>query len=301
MADAFLLLPDFVLILLGFVLCRWTALDRSLWSGVERLVYHVLFPALLFGSILKQPIQAATALPLMAGGLAITLVGIALAWGVGRLPGVDMRLHASGQQVAFRLNSYVALALAERAGGTEGVAAMAMVLSVCVPVCNVAAVWPLARQGGQGLLAELARNPLILATLGGLGFQALGWSLPEWALNTVQRLGGPAVPLGLMAVGAGLQIGSLRAAPLLSAQLLTIRHAVLPVSGLLVAAAMPGLTVIQQLVVVGFGALPTATSAYVLAARMGGNGPYVAGLVTVSTLLAMIVLPLTLAAWRALG
>jgi predicted permease len=55
----------------------------------------------------------------------------------------------------------------------------------------------------------------------------------------------------------------------------------------------------QQVVVVAFAALPTASSAYVLAVRMGGNGPYVAGLVTVSTLVGMAALPAWLAIWRA--
>ena len=40
--------------------------------------------------------------------------------------------------------------------------------------------------------------------------------------------------------------------------------------------------------------MPTASSAYVLAARMGFNGPYVASLVTLSTLLAMLSLPFAL-------
>jgi len=44
-----------------------------------------------------------------------------------------------------------------------------------------------------------------------------------------------------------------------------------------------------------FSAIPTASSCYVLAARMGYDGPYVAGLVTLSTLLGMLSLPLTLA------
>ena len=57
-----------------------------------------------------------------------------------------------------------------------------------------------------------------------------------------------------------------------------------------------GLPPVQQAVLVIFAALPTASSAYVLAARMGGNGPYVAGLVTVSTLLGMLSLPLALTA-----
>jgi predicted permease len=54
----------------------------------------------------------------------------------------------------------------------------------------------------------------------------------------------------------------------------------------------------QQAIVVAFAAMPTASSAYVLAVRMGGHGPFVAGLVTVSTLLAMIGLPLALGVWR---
>jgi predicted permease len=48
------------------------------------------------------------------------------------------------------------------------------------------------------------------------------------------------------------------------------------------------------MVVVAFAAMPTASSAYVLAARMGGDGAFVAGLVTISTLLAMIGLPAAL-------
>jgi predicted permease len=46
--------------------------------------------------------------------------------------------------------------------------------------------------------------------------------------------------------------------------------------------------------------MPTASSCYVLAARMGGNGPFVAGLVTVSTLLGMASIPVWLAVLRAL-
>jgi malonate transporter len=179
MADALLLLPDFLLILLGYLLCRHTPLNRPVWDGVERLVYHVLFPCLLFHSIVRNPLQLVTALPLATSALAVVGAGIALAYALLALPGVDRRLHASGAQTAFRFNSYVALALAERLAGGAGVASMALVISVCVPLCNVAAVWPLARHGGHGYLRELARNPLIIATLSGLVASLLGLRLPE--------------------------------------------------------------------------------------------------------------------------
>jgi predicted permease len=54
-------------------------------------------------------------------------------------------------------------------------------------------------------------------------------------------------------------------------------------------------------VLAAFAALPTASSCYVLAARMGGDGPFVAGLVTASTLLGMLSVPLVLVAFAALG
>lgn len=298
MPDALLLLPDFLLIVIGWLICRHTPLDRGVWDGVERLVYFVLFPTLLFGSILRHPPQS-TVLPLAASALAIVSLGMALAYALGRWPGVDARAHASGAQTAFRFNTYVGLALAERLAGTEGVAWMALIVALCVPLVNVGAVWPLARHGGQGVWRELLRNPLILATTAGLLGSALGLRLPELAATTVERIGSAALPLGLMAVGAGLRFGALRDAPRLAVALLAIRHALLPAFALALVIAVE-LPVAQQAIVVAFAALPSAPSSYVLAVRMGGHGAYVAGLVTVSTLVAMAALPATLLLLRAL-
>ena len=298
MPDLLILLPDFALIVLGYAICRHTALDRPVWDGAERLVYYLLFPVLLFQAIVRSPIDAASLLQVGGVGLTIAGVGIGLAFALGRLPGVDPLLHASGAQTAFRFNSYVALALAERLAGAQGVAWQALLAALCVPVCNVAAVWPLARQGGQGFLGELVRNPLILSTLAGLLANLAGLQLPDLLATTLSRIGAAALPLGLMAVGAGLRFGALRQGPRLAAGLMSIRHLLLPAVAipLVIALRLPPA---QQAVLVAFSAMPTASSAYVLAARMGGNGAYVAGLVTVSTLLAMVGLPAALAllAW----
>ena len=221
-------------------------------------------------------------------------LGIVLSLSLARWPGVDPVRHASGAQTAFRFNSYIGLALADRLAGAEGVAAIALLIALCVPLCNTAAVWPLARQGGQNYFKELARNPLILATVAGLLCNLAGLRLPDAAATVMQRIGAAALPLGLMAVGAGLQFGGLKAAWPLAGAFLTLRHAVLPAFGIALALAL-GLPPVQAMVVVAFAALPTASSAYVLAARMGGDGPFVAGLVTVSTLLGMVSVPLALA------
>jgi malonate transporter len=267
------------------------------WDGAERLVYYVLFPVLLFNSIVRQPLEAGTLASLGLVGLAVVGAGVVLAYALARWPGVDARAHAAGAQCAFRFNSYIALALAERLGGAAGVAATAVLVSLAVPLCNIAAVWPLARQGGHGYLRELLRNPLILATVAGLAANLLGLKLPEPIAITTQRIGLAALPIGLMAVGAGLRFGALRDAPGLAVALLTIRHAVLPALAVALVLATR-LTTVQQMVVVMFAALPTASSAYVLAARMGYNGAYVAGLVTLSTLLGVASLPFALSLTR---
>lgn len=300
MADPLLLLPDFALIALGFVVCRWTALDRPVWDGIERTVYYLLFPVLLFNAIAKSPLQPASIAQLAGAGLAICATGIVLAYALRRWPGVDAGLHASGAQTAFRFNSYVALALAERLAGTQGLAWIALLIALCVPVCNVAAVLPLARHGGRGLLRELARNPLIIATVSGLVANLVGLRLPELLSTTLARIGAAALPLGLMAVGAGLRFGALREAPWLAGALLAIRHLALPATAVALALALD-LPAAQATVLVTFAALPTASSAYVLAVRMGGHGAFVAGLVTLSTLLAMAGLPAALYAFAALA
>ena len=294
MSTALLLLPDFLLIVLGFVLCRHTALNRGVWDAVERLVYYLLFPVLLFNSILKSPLQPGQTLSLAAASVGTVASGIALVFAIGRWPGVNARLHASGAQTAFRFNSFIALALAERLGGPTGLAWMALSIALCVPLCNVAAVWPLARHGGHSYGRELLRNPLILSTVAGLIANLAGLRFPEAMATTLQRIGLAALPLGLMGAGASLRWGGLRAAPGLATSFMMIRHAILPAVaiGLTAALALPPE---QRTIVVLFAALPTASSAYVLASRMGGDGAFVAGLVTLSTLLGMLSVPLWLA------
>lgn len=295
MLDPLLLLPDFLLILAGLALCRFTPFRRPTWEMVERLVYHVLFPALLFASIVRSPLHPADASLLVGSGVALCGLGLLLASLLRHVPGVDPMLLASGAQTAFRFNSYIALALAERIGGAQGVAWIALMIAFCVPLCNAGAVWSLARHGGHDVMRELLRNPLILSTVAGLAVKLTGLPMPGWLTETVGRIGQAALPMGLLAVGAGLRMTGLTASPGLAAALLAIRHAVLPAAAL-AGGAMLGLPPAQQAILMVFGALPTASSAYVLAVRMGGHGPFVAGLITVSTLIGMATTPMWLAA-----
>lgn len=292
-----LLLPDFTLILLGFLVCRYTALGRPVWVAVEQLVYFLLFPVLLFQSITRFSLDVSAASQLIAAGLALGVVGIGMAWGLPHLPGLgrhlEVRSHAAAAQVAFRFNSFIGLALAERLAGPQGLQWVSVLIGVCVPLFNVAAVWPMARHGGHGLLRELVRNPLIVATASGLVASLSGWHLPTWIEPTASRIGAAALALGLMSAGAGMQLGSLAQQRALAVGVLAVRHLLLPLAAFAIAWAM-ALPPVQATVLLIFSALPTASSAYVLAARMGYPGGYVAALVTLSTLLGLLSLPLAL-------
>jgi len=292
-----LLFPDFSLILIGYLICRFTPLNRPVWTQVEQLVYFLFFPVLLFHSILKSPLDISAAGNLVAAGWALGLGGIAMAYSVPYWPGfknhVALRQHAASAQIAFRFNSFIGLALADRLGGPAGLLVIALLIGVNVPLMNVGAVWPMARHAKRGFLGELVRNPLIIGTAGGLIANLAGLHIPAWAEPTVTRIGGASLALGLMAAGAGMQLSALKHAKLLGVAMLAIRHLLMPVLALFLSQAF-GLNTVQSTMLLMFSALPTASSCYVLAARMGYDGAYVAALVTVSTVLGMVSLPLAL-------
>ncbi len=298
-----LLFPDFSLILCGYLVCRYTPLNRTVWEQVETLVYFLFFPVLLFHAIVKSPLDISAASGLIGAGWALGLTGIALAYSLPFWPWlgrhVPARDHAASTQVAFRFNSFIGLALAERMAGPQGLLLIAVLIGVCVPLFNVAAVWPMARQGQQGFVRALLRNPLIIGTAAGLAANLLGLRIPDWLEPTISRMGGASLALGLMAAGAGMQFGALGRAKALAVALLAIRHLLLPLAALGLARLF-GLDPVQTTVLLAFSALPTASSAYVLAARMGYDGAYVAALVTLSTLLGMLSLPFALGFLRGL-
>jgi predicted permease len=298
-----LLFPDFSLILIGYLICRFTPLNRPVWTQVEQLVYFLFFPVLLFHSILKSPIDIAAAGNLVLAAWALGLGGVAMAYSVPYWPGikhhVPLRQHAASAQIGFRFNSFIGLALAERLAGPQGMLAVALVIGVSVPLMNIGAVWPMARHGQRGFLGELVRNPLILATGGGLLANLAGLSIPGWLEPTVTRIGGASVTLGLMAAGAGMQLAALNHAKLLGLAVLLVRHLLMPLWALLLCLLF-GLSSVQSTILLMFAALPTASSCYVLAARMGYDGAFVAALVTLSTVLGMLSLPFAIGVLQAL-
>jgi malonate transporter len=207
-----LLLPDFALIALGVALRRFAGLGDGFWPGAERLVYFVLFPALLFHALARASIDLTAMGPLFAVGLLTMAGGLVLGF-LGRpLLGPGAMSFASRVQCAYRFNTYIGIAVAGKFGGAAGGGDHGRAVRRDGAVCQ---------HGGGGFAGpsrpgrlgrELARNPLIIATVAGMAFNLSGAQLPAPVVPFLQRLADAAVTLGLLAVGAALRVGIARRA-----------------------------------------------------------------------------------------
>jgi predicted permease len=297
MNTALLLLPDFALILLGAAIRRWMHLGDHFWSGVEKLVYFILFPALLIHAIIKTQLDLVAAVPLLSTALAAMAGGMLLALLPRLFADLPALRFASLFQCAYRFNSYIALAVAGMLFGSPGIATMGLIVGAAVPVANLVSVWMLARHGEVGLWREIARNPLIWGTAAGFLLNLLGFLPPAPVQAFLGRLADASIALGLIAVGAALRLDNTPGVRAFSVWLLGVKLLALPLIALVVGGWL-GLSGLNYQIVVLFAALPTASSAYILAMRMGGDGRSVAWLVSATTLGSMLTLPLW-AAWLA--
>ncbi len=289
------ILPNFVLILAGFVLARGFEYGRGFWEGLEKLVYYVLFPALLFRSLALAPIDPGQAGLLVGVGLAFTLAGLALSLVAGPLFGLERTLAATCSQCGYRFNTYVGLAVAGSLFGTPGVALASLMLGAMIPLANLAAVTTIAVSSRGGLLAELARNPLLLSTLAGFGWNLAGLGLPGFADQTLNLLAQTSLPAGLLSVGAALRIERGQGPPMAHAWWLGVKLGAVPLAAWALV-QWTGLKGLDAGVAILGASLPTASSAYILAVRMTGEGRAVATQITLGTLASMVTLPLWMAA-----
>ncbi len=294
MSIALIIVPIFALILLGWAARRWMEADPAFWRGLERLIYFVFFPALLFHTLSHARLNFADATPMLGVGIGYTLIGMGLGYVSQFLFRDPPRVFAAAFQCSFRFNSYVGLAVAGALYGKPGIAAIGLLMGFLVPLANVAAVAVLARHGEGDWLKSILGNPLILATAGGVAFGQAGLSLPTTVDNTLELLARASLPLGLIAVGAGMRITGLGHARGHLWYGVTVKLLILPAIawGLGRAAGLHGVWFNTGWLL---AALPHSTVAYLLAVRRGGDGQVTANQITLTTLLAMLTLPFWLA------
>ena len=287
--------PIFLLVLIGGLFRRINLPGGDFWLRAERLTYFVFFPALLIRSL-----AGAEFADLNPGR--VLLATTALLAGVAFLLLLASRgLASSGPgftsvfQGSIRFNSYVGFAAAGELWGDAGLAQAALVVACMVPLVNLLCIsmFALKVQRSIPLAKQIALNPLIVACLVGIALNLTGIGVPGWSDPILEILSRPALPLGLLAIGVGLSWSDLRAgvAPVISSSILKL--VVLPGLALAVCTGF-ALPTAQAAVIIVFAALPTASSAYILARQLGGDASLMAAIITFQTLAAMATMPLIL-------
>jgi hypothetical protein len=300
------LAPVALLIGLGYALRATGFLPEASWSPVDRLIYYVLFPALLVRELAGADLHGLpvlrVAVVLLATQLAMALLA---AWTRRRLR-LDGPAYTSILQCVVRWNTYIALALAPAVLSAEGVPLVALAVAVMVPAANVMSVAALARHGRAGragpaaFARAVATNPLILACLLGIALNLAEVNLPALVREPLAILGRATLALGLLAVGAGLRPALMADRGGLVA-LTTAGHLLLkPAIGTALALGA-GLAGTPVEVVALACAVPTATSSYILARLLGGDAVLMAALVTTTTVAALATLPAVMALARVLA
>lgn len=293
--------PVFLLIVIGHLLRRNGIPDVEFWNLNDRLVYWVLIPCLLFYKTSTLDLDLARAAPFVAtvlGGFSVAAIVSLAAAKATRLPNP---VASSVLQGGARHNTFVALAIAERVYGSEGLSIAALATATLIPVTNISMVTAMVALHGNGrdggfllpIARDLGRNPLLLSVVLGLGCNLAGVGEIPVLHDTFALLGAAALPIVLLCVGANIHLKTMKASALPMALAAAGKLAVFPLAVVLLAAAFD-LSMLETMVALIFGAVPTASSAYTLARQMGGDAPLMAAIVAVQTAVSFVTLPLTM-------
>lgn len=294
--------PIFAVVVLGSTLRRSGFLAATFWDGLDKAIFWILFPCLLFAvtgrANLSGPDTVNMAIVLVASTLGTALLA-RLSKPLVRLPD---RSFVAVYQSAFRMNAYVGLAASASLLGTTGSAFAAIAVAIVAPLINTLGVIALAGMNGRAsgtrpsvlsLARSVVANPLILSTLAGAVVNLLGVPLPEAVWDTVDVIGKAALPMALLSVGAGLRLRALKSAgwPVGVGAFLKLIAA----PAITVAAALAlGFSGPAALVAVIFTAPPASVSSYQMTKAMGGDADLMAASISVQTIAASLTMTLVL-------
>lgn len=292
------LLPIIVLIAMGMVLRARNFIDMSFWPLAERLGYYVLLPCLFFHGLATAQLDSLPVRDLALTLVLSTLAVAALVMAMRPLLRLDGPAFTSVFQGSVRFNNYVGVMLAGGLFGGKGIALAAICNAAIVPTVNMLCVLVFARHGaarlsGRGVVRQLVTNPLVVASFAGTAFQLTGLGLPPGLEPAMRALGAASLPLGLLCVGAALDFSTARQwlGPVASSSVM--KFFAMPLATILIATVV-GLTGPALTTALLFQALPTASSAYIMARQLGGDAHLMAGITATQTLLAVVAIPLVL-------
>lgn len=286
-------LPIFLCILLGYFLRHIRMVDTPSLNVMNKLCFKVFLPIYLFNNIATTNLAAAFNGKLLATAyLGVTAQFILLMILIPRLEKENPRRGVLIQAM-FRSNfALFGLPLALSLCGTEKVGPTSILVGFTVPLFNILAVVSLESfRGGKPSIKKMAKgiatNPLIIASLLGIAFNLLDFTLPGAVQKSVNDLGGVATPLSLVALGGSFTVSKVKEYK----KQLTI--------GVLGRLVFSPLIMVSAGILLGFrnellipllimSGAPTAVSSFPMAQQMDGDGELAAGLVVFTSALAIL-------------
>lgn len=278
--------PVFLLSGIGFV---WIKLGFEYRVRfVTQLSMTIGVPALIFTSLQKSEVDPQALSIVSLAAIVAYLIVALVAYLLVRVSGIDVRTYLS--PLIFGNTGNLGLPLAYFAFGDEGFGYAVVIFAIMGMFSFTFGIWVVS---GGGSVAKVFKEPLVGATLLGALFLWQGWQTPIFLTNTLELVGQMAIPLMLITLGVALARLSLRGIAM---------PTVLSVSKVVICVAIAWVVGRWfDLPPVAFGVLvlqvstPVAVTSYLLAEKYGADADSVAGLVVISTLLAIVTLPLTLA------
>lgn len=296
------LLPIFALIVLGYTIKRSGFIAEDAWGGMEKLGYYVFFPALLIPTLYRADFGELSATGAALGFFVGIMVLMGILTAVRRPVQAVFSLSSGSYTSLFqgisRWNAFIALAIAERLFGPEGLTIVAIGIGAMIIPINIVNVFVLIAHGEKEgemppVMQQIITNPLIVAVVVGLLMKFS--NLPVYGpLETfIDLLGRISLPLGIILVGAGLRLRMPGSEAVAVAFATAVRLLAVPL--LLVGVSMLfGVRGNELTVIALCGGVPTAMNGYLLAKQMGGDAPLMASIVTAQTLFSFLTIPLVL-------
>jgi len=260
---------------------------------ISRMVMFVGTPSLIIGVMAKVEVEPAVMGQVaLASALVMVLMGV-VGWVCLRWRGLDMATYLPS--LLFPNNGNMGLPLCLFAYGQTGLAlALGSFMVMMVATFTVGLVLVTSSEGGWWKRMEsIAKQPVIYAMAIAVVLLLADIHLPRWITNTLDLLGGVAIPLMTIALGvslATLKISRWKRSLVFS--LARVGGGLL--LGFLVCELM-GLTGVSRNVVLLQSAMPIAVFNYLLALRYNHHPEEVAAMVLMSTLVAFVGLPFLLA------
>lgn len=287
-----IMFPMLILLVLGWVLRKVNWLSGETAGAVNKLVFKLFLPVLLFNNMRSMSSAGSPDLKyLLFLFLGVAGIFVAAFLLVPRFVH-DPKKQGVMVQGIFRTNfAILGIPLMESMFGEPGILIYSLALPVVIPLNNILAVVALSVPAGKStskkkMLKDIVTNPLIVACALGAVCLLFNIRFPQVMEEALSKVAGIASPLSLIVLGASLKWEGVRDNRKELIWTVLLKQLIIPAVMMTLAVLLGFRGAQLGVMIILFGA-PCAVSSYPMAAAMGGDGPLAASQVVLTTIFSM--------------